>query len=93
MPGGDVTWFGGDVGLRYRQADGEILEARLDRVDVDVLINGRPVREFRWYRGRRFYSGWFWSSTMRKLVAYESRLELARILLADFDPAVVGIAA
>ena len=26
-------------------------------------------------------------------VAYESRLELARIMLADFDPAVAGLAA
>jgi hypothetical protein len=26
-------------------------------------------------------------------VAYESRLELARIMLADFDPAVTGLAA
>jgi hypothetical protein len=28
-----------------------------------------------------------------RLVAYESRLELARIVLADFDPAVTGLAA
>jgi hypothetical protein len=27
------------------------------------------------------------------MIVYESRLELARIMLADFDPAVVGIAA
>jgi hypothetical protein len=27
------------------------------------------------------------------MVVYESRLELARIMLADFDPTVVGIAA
>jgi hypothetical protein len=51
------------------------------------------VREFRWFRGRRHYSGWYFSSTVGGLVAYESRLELARIQLADFDPDVVGIAA
>jgi hypothetical protein len=56
------------------------------------MVEGLPVREFRWFRGRQFYSGWYWSSTMQKLVAYESRLELARILLADIDPTVVGIA-
>jgi len=28
-----------------------------------------------------------------RLVVYESRLELARIMLADFDPSVAGIAA
>lgn len=63
------------------------------RVVVDDVLGGTPVREFRWYRGRRFYSGWYWSATMRRLIAYESRLELSRIMLADFDAAVVGIAA
>jgi hypothetical protein len=56
-------------------------------------MESRPVRKFRWYKGRRFYSGWYWSATIEGLVAYESLLELARILLADFDPDVCGIAA
>lgn len=30
-------------------------------------------------------SGYFWSATMSAHVVYESRLELARLLLADFD--------
>ena len=51
------------------------------------------MREFRWYRGRRHYSGWYYSSTMVRHVVYESRLELARIMLADQDPDVVGIVA
>lgn len=72
---------------------GAFAETTLDRVSLDLLIDGLPVREFRWYRGRQFYSGWYASSTTQGLVAYESQLELARILLADFDPAVVGIAA
>jgi hypothetical protein len=29
---------------------------------------------------------------MKSLVAYESRLELARIMLADFEPGVIAIA-
>lgn len=65
----------------------------LDRLSVDEVLAAGPVREFRWYKGRRFYSGWYWSATTGGLVAYESRLELARIMLADFDPEVVGIAA
>lgn len=93
MSGADAAQSGGDVEVRYRRADGGVAEARLDRVNVDDLVGGRPVRDFRWYRGRRFYSGWYWSSTVRRLVAYESRLELARILLADFDSGVMGIAA
>jgi hypothetical protein len=81
------------VEVRYKGADRELRMSTLDRVDVDEVLGGLPVREFRWYKGRRFYSGWYWSATGQRLVAYESRLELARIMLADFTPDVVGIAA
>jgi hypothetical protein len=80
------------VQVRYRRGTGTGT-CSLDRLSVDEVLAGGPVREFRWFRGRRFYSGWYWSATTGGLVAYESRLELARILLADFDPDVVGIAA
>lgn len=83
----------GEVQLRYRRTDGEFADTTLERVVVDDLVAGLPVREFRWYRGRRHYSGWYWSSTMGGLVAYESRLELARVMLADYDRNVVAIAA
>jgi hypothetical protein len=43
--------------------------------------------------GRQHYSGWYWSATTRPMVAHESRLELARIMLADLDRSVVAIAA
>ena len=39
------------------------------------------------------YPGYFWSATMGAHVVYESRLELARLLLADFDCHVAVIAA
>jgi hypothetical protein len=58
-----------------------------------VLAAGRPWRTFRWHRGQAHYSGWYWAATTRRHVVYESRLELARLLLADFDPDVVAIAA
>ncbi len=79
--------------VRYRQADGQFEETTLDRLVVSEVLAGLPVREFRSYRGRRHYSGWYWAATTGAMVAYESRLELARILLADFDPLVVAIAA
>ena len=44
-------------------------------------------------RGQRHLPGWYWSATTGGHLVYESRLELARLLLADFDPEVVGIAA
>jgi hypothetical protein len=77
----------------YRSNAGVVVESSLDRVPVSDVADGQPVREFRWYKGRRHYSGWYWSSTTQRMVVYESRLELARIMLADFDPSVVSIAA
>jgi hypothetical protein len=58
-----------------------------------ALFKAAPWRTFRWYFGQRHYSGTWWSSTERDHVIYESRLELANLLLADFDPAVHHIVA
>jgi hypothetical protein len=79
--------------VRYRDATGEFVDTSLAGVQVTDVIEGQPVREFRSYKGRRHYSGWYWSSTVARMVAYESRMELARILLADFEPAVTAMAA
>ena len=43
--------------------------------------------------GRPIIPGYYWSATTGGHVIYESRLELARLLVADFDPAVAAIAA
>ncbi|GHC88187.1 hypothetical protein [Streptomyces flavofungini] len=43
--------------------------------------------------GRKHSSGWYHAAATGQLVACESQLELARILLADFDRDVVEIAA
>ena len=51
-----------------------------------------PWRTFRWY-GQRHYSGTYWSATMQDHVIYESRLELTRLIYADFDPKVTSIVA
>jgi hypothetical protein len=81
------------IRVMYRAGDGAAVETTLDRVAAEDVVAGLPVREFRWYKDRRHYSGWYWSSTGQRLVAYESRLELARIMLADFEPGVTAIAA
>jgi hypothetical protein len=62
-------------------------------VSIDLLRSAAPWRTFRWYRGQKHYSGSFWSATTRDHVIHESRLELARLLFADFDPLVHGIVA
>ena len=81
------------VGVRYKSTDGDYVDTVLGRAPLPELLAAQPVREFRWYKGRTFYSGWYWSATTGAHVIYESRLELARILLADFDPEVCGIVA
>lgn len=83
----------GPVEVRWRREDGRFEDAALERVPLCEVVSGLPVREFRWCRGRVHYSGWYYSSTMAAHVVYESRLELARIMLADQDPGVAGIAA
>jgi hypothetical protein len=82
----------GRVSVRYRDVTGEFVDTTLDRVSVNDVAASRPVREFCSYKGRLHYSGWYWAATVKNLLAYESRLELARIMLADFDRDVTGIA-
>ncbi|WET81102.1 TnsA-like heteromeric transposase endonuclease subunit [Amycolatopsis sp. QT-25] len=75
--------------VSYRCADTAAEEVQVwASVEPDVLRSAVPWRTFRWYKGQKHYSGTFWSATERDLVIYESRLELARLLFADFDTSV-----
>jgi hypothetical protein len=79
--------------VSFRDAAGKEFSTDLAVVRVKQLAAGRPWRVFRWRQGQAHYSGWYWSATTGGHVVYESRLELARLLLADFDPQVTAIAA
>lgn len=83
----------GDARVSFRDAAGRESAADLAVISAGVLAAGRPWRVFRWRQGQAHYSGWYWSATTGGHVVYESRLELARLLLADFDPAAAVIAA
>src|SRR5207253_1348374 len=50
---------------------------------LDVLATAMPWRTFRWRQGQKHYSGVYWSSVQGDHVIYESRLELAVLLLTD----------
>lgn len=77
-----------------RRPDGTVLEKWAFReIQIAELVNVDPWRTFRWHMGQKHYSGTYWSATMQAHVIYESRLELARLLFADFDPAVTRIIA
>ncbi len=79
--------------VAFRDGSGVVSTGDLATVGAEALAAGLPWRVFRWRHGQAHYSGWYWSATTGGHVVYESRLELARLLLADFDPGVVAIAA
>lgn len=66
---------------------GEVVEAPLlDGAGVANFDGLTPWRVFRSCRAQTHYSGLYWSAVMRGHVGYESRLELAWLLLGDRDP-------
>jgi hypothetical protein len=91
-PGG-AAQLGTVARASFRDAAGKESTADLALVRAEHLASGRPWRVFRWRQGQAHCSGWYWSATTGGHVVYESRLELARLLLADFDPRVTSIAA
>jgi hypothetical protein len=75
------------------RVDGEVAERAWAEASVDLLQVAGPWRTFRWYKDQKHYSGIYWSATTHDHVIYESRLELTRLLFADFDPSVQHIVA
>ena len=71
--------------ITVRDETGELVETSLRDVSSEAICRAQPYRTFRWYLGQKHYSGSYWSSTESAHVIYESRLELARLLMADFD--------
>jgi hypothetical protein len=82
-----------DAVVSLRMADGGEASFPLRRVQARQVTEAVPWRKTRSARGQVHYPGYFWSATMSAHVIYESRLELARLLLADFDRHVTAIAA
>ncbi|MDO5740614.1 MAG: TnsA-like heteromeric transposase endonuclease subunit [Ornithinimicrobium sp.] len=82
-----------DTEVRYVAADGEAVTTSLRLLDLERASTALPVRRLRSHARQRHYCGRFWSATTGGHVPYESRLELDRLWLADFDPDVRWIAA
>lgn len=83
----------GETVVLLRLADGRETRRPLDGLRASEVVAGLPWQAARSIRGQRHFPGFYWSATTGRHVLYESRLELAWLLCADFDPAVVGIAA
>lgn len=82
-----------DPAVSLRMADGSKVHRPLRDVRARQVVAAVPWRGTRSTRGQAHYPGHYWSATTSAHVIYESRLELARLLIADFDPAVVAISA
>lgn len=80
------------VKISYKAADGGVVTGPWGDITADAIACGLPWRTFPWYLGQRNYSGLYWCATQSALVGYESRLELSRLMLADFDTTVTAIA-
>lgn len=84
----------GGAALQMRRPGGdEVADCSFGEAPLPELLQAPPWRTFRWYMGQKHYSGTYWSATEHGHVIYESRLELARLLHADFDPGVTRILA
>ncbi|WDN56551.1 TnsA-like heteromeric transposase endonuclease subunit [Streptomyces clavuligerus] len=74
-----------------RYDDASVREVPVRDLRLADFTWSMPWRSFRSVQGQTHYSGRYASATTAGPVVYESRLELARLLLADMDPAVRGI--
>jgi len=82
-----------DFAVAFRLADGVQQHQRLGLCWSVPLEQAVPVRSFPSYRGQKSFSGWWWAATTGEHVGYESWLERDHLMLLDFDPDVVGVAA
>jgi hypothetical protein len=81
-----------DLDVTYLSGDAVQIDTDLRSVAASEVIDGMPVRRVHTAAGKRHYIGEFWSATTGAHVSYESRLELDRLWLADFDASVAWIA-
>ena len=79
--------------VRFRTPDNIERVVPLDDAQGAELAGALPWRRVSLARGQQHFSGFWWSSTTGDHVIYESRLQLARLILADFDPEVEAIVA
>jgi hypothetical protein len=85
---------GGEVGsptVWIRFAGDVVAPVALDQARLRDFAGSVPWRRWRSHHGQAHLSGSFWAATMGGHVVYESRLELARLLLADFDSMVAAM--
>lgn len=81
-----------NLDVTYLSSDAVRVDTDLRSVSLAAVIQGMPVRRVHTAAGKKNYIGEFWSATTGAHLPYESRLELDRLWLADFDSSVAWIA-
>src|ERR1700738_5275113 len=77
--------------LTIRNRSGDEVALCMQQVSPEVMRDVLPWRTFRWYKGQLHYPGLYWCATEARLIGYESRSELTRLVMADFDVAAKRI--
>jgi hypothetical protein len=80
-----------DFELTYVRLDGSRCDEPLASCWTVPFERVLPVRKFGSYRGKRSFSGLWWSCTTSDHVGFESWLERDRVMALDFDRTVVGL--
>jgi hypothetical protein len=79
--------------VSLRMSDDSEVVRPLRELRASHVAAAVPWRGTRGAQGQADYPGYYWCATSGTHVIYESRLELARLLMADFDRDVAAIAA
>uniref|UniRef100_UPI003D8F6BD9 TnsA-like heteromeric transposase endonuclease subunit n=1 Tax=Gordonia sp. B7-2 TaxID=3420932 RepID=UPI003D8F6BD9 len=77
--------------IEVKTHKGDTITAPLLDVDTSLIDGAPPIHKAVKYKGRKNYSGNAYVVTGNRSVPYESLLEMSRIMIADFDPAVTAI--
>lgn len=84
-----------DLGVQvtFRSLTRELVTADLSDAWSERFESLPPVRVPRAYKGQRNFAGSWWFATTQSHVAFESWLERDHLMLLDFAPEVVAVAA
>ena len=80
-----------DVVLTHAPLGGRRVSVRLAEAGDVAFELSEPARRIPGYRGQRNMPGWWWSTSTRGHVVYESWLERHHLMTFDRSPRVVGI--
>ena len=81
----------GDFGVSFVNPDGQRCREPLSSCWMVPFEQVPQVRAFSSYKGKKSFSGLWWSATICNHVGYESWLERDQVMALDFDPDVAGL--